>query len=125
MHEPKIIAVDFDGTLCYEAWPEIGTAKTDVLDAIKAMQAFGDYIILWTCRTGKLLDEAINWCKDKGLEFDAVNENLPFVIERYGGDNRKIHADLYIDDKSVNPNEVNKVAVDFGNKLAAVRTGRG
>lgn len=48
------------------------------------------------------MQEAVEWCRQYGLEFDAVNENLPEMIKRYGNDSRKIHADVYIDDKAVN-----------------------
>ena len=52
--------------------------------------------------------EAVEWCRKWELEFDAVNENLPEIIERYGSDGRKIYADVYIDDKSCFPWEVKK-----------------
>lgn len=62
----------------------------------------GNKIILWTCRCGERLQDAVDWCKMYGLEFDAVNENLPEMIEKYGNDSRKIFYDVLIDDKSVN-----------------------
>ena len=68
----------------------------------------GRQIILWTCRCGNQLEEAVEWCRKWELEFDAVNENLPEIIERYGSDGRKIYADVYIDDKSCFPWEVKK-----------------
>lgn len=99
----KIIAVDFDGCLCKNAWPEIGEANRDVISGLIASKGIcGDKLILWTCREGKALQEALDWCKGFCLEFDAVNENLPELIERYGGDCRKISADEYWDDKAVN-----------------------
>ena len=99
----KIIAVDFDGTLCEDRYPEIGEANTDLMCALKVWQQhYGAKLILWTCRVGDRLDEAVEFCKQHGLIFDAVNENLPESIERYGGDSRKINADVYIDDKSKN-----------------------
>ena len=100
----KIIAVDFDGTLCEDKYPEIGKENYAVLSYILCEQIDGAKIILWTCRRGELLDNAIEWCKKWGLIFDAVNENLPEFIEKFGGDTRKIFADIYIDDRSVNPN---------------------
>lgn len=96
----EIIACDFDGTLCANAWPGIGKANEDTIWYLKKHQAEGNKIILWTCRTGELLDEAVEWCKDQGLIFDAINENLPEVIETMGGDTRKIYADEYVDDKN-------------------------
>ena len=103
---PKIIAVDFDGTLCEDKWPEIGEPKQNVIDYIKAEHAAGSKIILWTCREGTDLLKAIMWCMKQRLIFDAVNENLPEIIEQFGGDRRKIFAHEYIDDKAVLPKEV-------------------
>lgn len=96
-----IIAVDFDGTLCESAWPEIGEANTEIIEELKRRKAGGDKVILWTCRGGELLEKAVAWCKEMGIELDAVNENLPERKEKYGGDSRKVSADEYWDDKSV------------------------
>lgn len=98
-----IIAVDFDGTLCVDKYPEIGEPNQALIDRLISMQKKGDRIILWTCRDGGELNAALAWCSRKGLEFDAVNDNLPETIERFGGNNRKIHAHLYIDDKGIKP----------------------
>ena len=97
---PYIIAVDFDGTLCENAWPGIGEPKTDLIEYLISVKKIGHKIILWTCRADERLDAAINWCKDLGLEFDAVNENLPEVIKEFGHDTRKIFAHEYIDDRA-------------------------
>lgn len=99
----KIIAVDFDGTLCQNAWPEIGEPIKPVIDHIKYAQFTGAKIILWTCRTGEKLEAAVAWCRDHRLIFDAVNENLPEIVKAFGGDCRKIYADEYIDDKNTLP----------------------
>ena len=96
----KVIAVDFDGTLCENKFPEIGEPKKDILDAVKKLRQQGNKIILWSCRSGQPLIRAVMWCAEQGLLFDAVNENLPEIIERYGGDTRKIWADIYLDDKN-------------------------
>ena len=61
----------------------------------------GAKLILWTCRAGKELLQAITWCAVMGLHFDAVNENLPEMIEKFGRDTRKVYADEYIDDRAV------------------------
>lgn len=95
-----IIAVDFDGTLCEDAYPGIGKANNYLIYALKGRQALGDKLILWTCRAGEKLDEAIEWCTEHGLRFDAVNDNLPEVVELYGNNSRKITADVYLDDRS-------------------------
>lgn len=96
-----VVAVDFDGTLCESKWPEIGREKSKVVRMVKEMQMHGDKIILWTCRSGELLEDAVIWCAERGLYFDAINENLPTLIEKYGSDSRKISADMYIDDKAI------------------------
>lgn len=101
-----IIAVDFDGTLCENAWPEIGAANEAAILCLKEWQERGDSLILWTCRVGEKLDAAVSWCADHGLVFDAVNENLPPIIRKFGGDCRKIYADMYIDDKGIMPHEM-------------------
>ena len=95
-----IIAVDFDGTLCENKYPEIGEPNADLIKQLLKQQENGDKFILWTCRTGKLLDEALIWCRELGIVFDAINENLPERIEQYGGDCRKVSADEYWDDKA-------------------------
>lgn len=98
----KIIAVDFDGTLCENAWPDIGEPITEVFDYIKRQQEEGAQIILWTCREGQKLLDAVYWCNKRGLYFNAINQNVPSIIESFGGDCRKIYADVYIDDLSFN-----------------------
>lgn len=96
--ESKIIAVDFDGTLCTNCYPAVGFPNWVVIDYCKAQKAHGAKLILWTCRSGAILDAAVSWCKEQGLTFDAVNENLPEIIEAFGSDTRKIFANEYIDD---------------------------
>lgn len=98
----KIIAVDFDGTLCEERYPKIGAAKEEVIQYVLNEQAKGSKIILWTCRRGERLNEAVRWCKEHGITFDAINENLPGVVKSFGGDTRKIVANEYLDDRAVN-----------------------
>ena len=98
---PLIIAVDFDGTLCKERWPEIGPAKQHVIDWLIMQKQRGVKLILWTMREGKALDAAIAWCAAHGLVFDAVNDNLPLMQERFGNNPRKVFADVYIDDRNM------------------------
>ena len=99
----KIIAVDFDGTLFDTEWPSIiKKPNTELIDWLNYRKTYHeDRIILWTCRCGKDLEVAVNACAEQGLIFDAVNENLPDMIEKFGGDTRKIFADIYIDDKVI------------------------
>ncbi len=98
--EYNIIAVDFDGTLCIDSYPGIGAPNMRLICILKKLRENGTKLILWTCRCRKPLEEAIMWCRLHGLEFDAVNENLPEILEKYGSDSRKIFADIYIDDRS-------------------------
>lgn len=97
----KIIAVDFDGALCENKWPEIGAPNKELIVYLKERQAAGDKLVLWTCRVGEILKNAINWSAEQGLIFDAVNENLPEVLEWMGGDTRKVFANEYIDDRNI------------------------
>ncbi len=101
--EIRIIAVDFDGTLCTDCYPAIGAPNLPLIGLLKEVRKQGRQIILWTCRCGVPLGEALAWCGRFGLEFDAVNENVREIIERYGTESRKISADLYIDDKACGP----------------------
>lgn len=87
------------------AFPDIGEPNLPLIKILKNKQQQGIKLILWTCRTNKLLQEAVDFCEQHGLVFDAVNENLPEVIHQYGADNRKIFATCYIDDKSIKPDE--------------------
>lgn len=95
-----IYAVDFDGTLCRDRYPEIGEPRTAVIHFVKRLRAQGDKLILWTCRSGDDLEAAVAWCEALGLTFDAVNDNLPENIARYNNNCRKVNADYYIDDRN-------------------------
>jgi hypothetical protein len=99
------IAVDFDGTLCEYAFPNIGEQNEQHKQLMKLLIELrnkGHKLILWTNRGDNkqypVLTEAIEWCKEKGLEFDAINENIPEQI-KLSGPSPKIMADYYIDDK--------------------------
>ena len=96
----RVIAVDFDGCLCGNRWPKIGEANKIAIRTLIRLRDNGARLILWTCRTGVLLDEAVSWCKEYGLTFDAVNDNIPERIAQYGGDTRKVFADEYWDDRA-------------------------
>lgn len=95
----EIWAVDFDGTLCESVWPGIGSPNTKLINFLIKSRKEGIKLILWTCREGEKLREAVEWCKEQGLEFDAVNDNLTEMIALHGGNNcRKVWAAKYIDD---------------------------
>ena len=96
----NIIAVDFDGTLCENKWPEIGMPNEELIEYLKKRQANGEKLILWTSRNEEQTKDAVEWCKEHGLVFDAVNDNLPEIVEAFGGNCRKIFANEYIDDRN-------------------------
>lgn len=97
----KIIAVDFDGTLCENKYPEIGKPIMPVIDALLNEQKNGAKIILWTCRCDDELKAAVEWCEKYGIFFDAVNDHLPDMKEKFGNNTRKVFAYEYWDDKAV------------------------
>ena len=102
----EIIAVDFDGTLCFSKWPDCGEPNQALINYLKKRKSDGNKLILWTCRIGEALSNAVEWCRSHGLEFDAVNDNLLEIIEYYGSNSRKITCDWYIDDRNLLPNEM-------------------
>ena len=104
-----IAAIDYDGTLFTKSWPELGEPRQEVIKKVKEFKKAGADIVLWTCREGKSLQEALSRCSTEGLEFVSVNENSPSAKEyqdsqlEANGDVfglRKIYADIYVDDKS-------------------------
>lgn len=98
---PTIIAVDFDGTLCFNRWPQIGKAKQPVIDFLIMQKQKGCKLILWTMREGEKLAEAVAWCQEHGLFFDAINDNLPEAQKRFGNNPRKVFANYYLDDHNL------------------------
>ena len=98
----EVLAVDFDGTLCEHDFPDIGQPKEAVIEYVKVMQEMGWRIILWTVREGLHLEDAVEWCREHGIEFDAINENV--VEFRYPS--RKVYADIYLDDRAMLPEDV-------------------
>lgn len=97
----KAIAIDFDGCICTNAFPNIGAPNRSVIDKAIAEQAAGADLILWTCREGELLQQALDACAQWGLHFDAVNESLPSWIAAFGTRPRKVGASEYWDDRAV------------------------
>jgi hydroxymethylpyrimidine pyrophosphatase-like HAD family hydrolase len=94
------IAVDFDGTIVEHAYPDIGKEKLFAFRTLKELEKMGVRLILWTFRSGKELEDAVEYCRNNGIEFYAVNKNYPEEIfdETIS---RKIDADIYIDDKNI------------------------
>ena len=99
------IAVDFDGTIVENAYPGIGKTMLFAFETLKALQAKEHQLILWTYREGKTLERAVEFCKQHGVEFYAVNHSYPDQIHEYkhfyDKISRKIDADIFIDDRNV------------------------
>ncbi len=96
-----IIAVDFDGTIVTHEYPQIGREIPFAIDTLKRLQDEGHHqLILWTVREGALLEDAVAFCRSRGLEFYAVNSNYP-ESEAIQSQSRKISAELFIDDRNL------------------------
>lgn len=95
-----ILAIDFDGTIVENKYPGIGKPKLFAFETLKKLQKKGFVLILWTYRDGERLEEAVEFCRKKGLEFYAVNKSYP--EEEYTEEiSRKINADIFIDDRNI------------------------
>ena len=97
-----VIAIDFDGTIVEHRYPEIGNEIPFATETLKMLIADHHKLILWSVREGKLLDEAVEWCRERGVEFYAVNRDYP--EERKDANqhfSRKLKADLFIDDRNL------------------------
>ncbi len=101
MLTPLKIAVDFDGTIVEHRYPEIGKEILFAFDTLKALQKQKHQLILWTYRSGRELDEAVEYCRENGIEFYAINNSYP--EEEFDEDfsSRKIEADIFIDDRNI------------------------
>ena len=100
-----ILAVDFDGTLCTHAFPEIGHINQELFDKVLKLKNDGHQIVLWTCREGHYLKQAVDWCEVRGLKFDAVNRNIPEIDCNPSFARSKIYADKYLDDRNISIEE--------------------
>lgn len=100
-----IIAIDFDGVLVENAFPEIGAPIYQNISLVRQLFDLGHEVILWTSRAGAELENAVKWCDDRGLHFCAVNDNAPSNIakyrQKYPDGTRKVYADVYVDDHSL------------------------
>ena len=96
-----VIAVDFDGTIVEHRYPRIGEEIPFAIDTLKLLQQEKHRLILWSVREGALLDEAVEWCKARGLEFYAINKDYPEEQKDHQGFSRKLKADLFIDDRNL------------------------
>ncbi|WP_339611368.1 hydrolase [uncultured Planktosalinus sp.] len=99
-HKSLTIAIDFDGTLVENQYPKMGKPVLFAFETLKQLQEEGHRLILWTYRHGSELDEAVEFCKQKGIIFYAVNKSFP-EEEFDATQSRKILADIYIDDRNI------------------------
>lgn len=97
---PYIIAVDFDGTLVEDKFPEIGEPREWVWDHMRYAKENGAKIILWTSRDNARLKDAVEFCTKRGFHFDAINDNLDECKVLFNNDTRKVYANEYWDDKA-------------------------
>ena len=96
------IAVDFDGTIVKHRYPEIGEEIPFAVDTLKALQQRHHKLILWSVREGELLDEAVEWCRERGLEFYAINRDYPEeTTDNNPHFSRKLKVDVFIDDRNL------------------------
>lgn len=95
------IAVDFDGTIVEHAYPAIGKEMLFAFNTLKALQERGHQLLLWTFREGDELQEAVEYCRSRGIEFYAVNCSYPGEVFEPGITSRKLDADIFIDDRNV------------------------
>ena len=96
------IAIDFDGTIVEHKYPQIGREIPFAIATLKQLQAERHLLILWSVREGELLDEAVDFCRKRGLEFYAVNSNMPEEeADMSALRSRKVSADMYIDDRNL------------------------
>lgn len=96
------IAVDFDGTIVEHRYPEIGKERPFATQTLKMLIEDHHKLILWSVREGKLLDDAVEWCRERGVEFYAVNKDFPEEdVDKNQHFSRKLKADLWIDDRNV------------------------
>ena len=97
-----VIALDFDGTIVEHKYPAIGEEIPFATETIRMLIAERHNVILWSVREGKLLDEAVNWCRERGIEFYAVNRDYPEeTMTNNNHFSRKLKADLFIDDRNL------------------------
>ena len=96
------IAVDFDGTIVTHKYPNIGEEIPFAVDTLKMLRNDGHKLILWSVREGELLDAAVQWCRDRGLEFYAVNRDYPEeTTDNNPHFSRKLKVDMFIDDRNL------------------------
>lgn len=97
-----MIAIDFDGTIVENRYPDIGPERPFAIETLKLLQQDRHLLVLWTCREGQLLDDALQWCQERGVVFYAVNRDYPEeTTDNNPHFTRKLKADLFIDDRNL------------------------
>jgi len=100
MNRNPIIAIDFDGVVCVHRFPRIGALLPGAKETITKLWDEGYYIIIWTCRGGVNLVDAIEFLKEWDIPYHKINENAPFEMIGFKPF-PKIYADIYIDDRNL------------------------
>ncbi|MCH5182181.1 MAG: hypothetical protein J1F06_06050 [Prevotellaceae bacterium] len=98
------IAVDFDGTIVEHEYPRIGKELPFACATLRQLTADGHKLVLWSVREGELLDEAVAWCRERGVNFYAVNQNFDEDAperEKNANYSRKLKVQCFIDDRNV------------------------
>jgi hypothetical protein len=96
-----VLAVDFDGTIVEDRYPEIGKPLPFAIDTLKRLNADGHRLVLWTFRHGRPLRNAVEFLESQGVQLYAVNQSFPEESDQLDGYSRKIHADWFIDDRNI------------------------
>lgn len=107
LYNKGILCVDFDGTIVEHDFPRIGKPMKGAIETLKELKKDGWVLVLWTCRENdgykidrQFLKEAVEFCKEQGIEFDGINET-PLEHEfRSDGPRRKAYGNIYIDDRN-------------------------
>lgn len=79
------------------AYPHIGN-DIGAVPVLRELIGNGCRVILYTMRSGRLLDDAVAWFARNDIPLYAVNEN---PAQREWTDSPKVFADLYIDDSAL------------------------
>ena len=96
------IAVDFDGTIVTHEYPAIGVERPFAIDTLKMLIRDQHKLVRWSVRGGKRLDEAVEWCRERGVEFYAVNRDYPEeTITNNPPFGLKLEVALFLDDRNV------------------------
>jgi predicted mannosyl-3-phosphoglycerate phosphatase (HAD superfamily) len=114
-----IFAIDFDGTIVTDQYPDIGEPISEAIDTILELKKLGHKIIIWSCRVEPQLSEMRDFLISNNIPFDLINENCPVKIAYYNNDTRKIGADYYIDDRMIGQwtwQDVLKIAMECSYK---------